>query len=175
MHRLALCLSLVWLGVSCGVGQAASPPLRPAPGAADVTHVHVVFSNHLDVGFDGIDPILGFSRNVVNRYFDVYFPRAIETANAMRALGTDRFIWMTQSWLVSFYLDCPPGMGLHCPSSEQQSALIAAVQRGDITYHAWPFNSELEVCDPTLLDFGLGMRRNQTLLLPSLSKSVAEH
>ena len=36
-----------------------------------ITDVHIVFSNHLDVGFDGIDPLDGFARNVVNKYFTV--------------------------------------------------------------------------------------------------------
>lgn len=39
--------------------------------------VHVVFSNHLDIGFDGIDPALGTDDAVINKYFDEYFPRAV--------------------------------------------------------------------------------------------------
>lgn len=39
--------------------------------------VHVVFSNHLDIGFDGIDPELGTDDAVINKYFDVYFPRVV--------------------------------------------------------------------------------------------------
>ena len=31
----------------------------------------LVSMNHLDVGFDGIMPIVGFGYNVVNKYFDV--------------------------------------------------------------------------------------------------------
>ena len=61
----------------------AGPPPRPA-GADGVTQVHVAFSNHVDLGFDGIDPELGLDSNVINRYFDVYFPRAIATAEALR-------------------------------------------------------------------------------------------
>ncbi len=92
MHRRLLLCVLGCAVVVCAVASDRAPP----PRAEDITQVHVVFSNHLDVGFDGIDPVLGFSKNVVNRYFDVYFPRAIQTANSMRSLGTDRFIWMTQ-------------------------------------------------------------------------------
>jgi hypothetical protein len=36
---------------------------------ADV--LRAVMMNHLDVGFDGINPIVGFAYNVVNKYFDV--------------------------------------------------------------------------------------------------------
>ena len=86
---------------------AAATPAAPA----SIRHVRVVYMNHLDVGFDGIgaarscstmhtilamqfkndlfitsscfaDPELGFAKNVVNRYFDVYFPRALATAQA---------------------------------------------------------------------------------------------
>lgn len=59
--------------------------LRPAVSAGvphDAAHrtdqtVHVVFSNHLDIGFDGIDPVLGTDDAVINKYFDEYFPRAV--------------------------------------------------------------------------------------------------
>ena len=143
-----------------------------------------VFSNHLDVGFDGIDPILGYARNVVNIYFvevgpnslwrvptlvscssfslslsllSQYIPRAIHTAEQMRKLGADRYIWMTQSWIISLYLDCPPHMGLQCPSADDQAALRKAIAAGDITYHAYPFNAELEFMEPSLLSFGFEM------------------
>lgn len=32
-----------------------------------------------DIGFDGIDPQLGTDDNVINKYFDEYFPRAVRT------------------------------------------------------------------------------------------------
>jgi hypothetical protein len=35
----------------------------------------------------------GFVNNVLNMYFDIYFPRAVALGAAMRALnGTERFI-----------------------------------------------------------------------------------
>ena len=61
----------------------------------NVSKVHVVFSNHLDVGFA---PSPGLADNVVNRYFETYFPRAINLANEMRDETDDRYIWTTQSW-----------------------------------------------------------------------------
>ncbi len=60
--------------------------------------VHVVFMNHLDVGYNGI-PLTGFINNILNIYFHQYFPRAIQIAEEMRALGgTDRFIYTTHPW-----------------------------------------------------------------------------
>lgn len=44
-----------------------------------------VFMNHLDVGYDGISPEIGYVYNVMNKYFDVYFPLAIETAITMES------------------------------------------------------------------------------------------
>ena len=50
-----------------------------------------------DIGFDGISPEAGTDDNVINRYFDVYFPRAIETANALKAQNADlSYVWTTQ-------------------------------------------------------------------------------
>ena len=52
-----------------------------------------------DIGFDGISPEPGTDDNVINRYFDVYFPRAIETAAALRAQNVDlSYVWTTQAW-----------------------------------------------------------------------------
>lgn len=64
--------------------------------------VHMVFMNHLDVGY------ASFINNIDNEYFHEYYPGAINIANAMRALeGTDRFIYVTHTWLMSFFLSCP--------------------------------------------------------------------
>jgi len=132
------------------------------PDPTTITDVHVVFSNHLDVGFDGI-PNLGYSINVINTYFDVYFPRAITTANQMRQKHTgDRYIWLTQSWLVSLYLDCPsefpsplPGVTLHCPNTTQLTQFQQALRQGDIIFHAFPFNGEPELLDESLFKYAI--------------------
>ena len=34
------------------------------------------------------------------------------------------------------YLDCPPGMGLHCPDSTHVAAFESAVTAGDITWYS---------------------------------------
>lgn len=42
-----------------------------------------------DIGFDGIGNVLGSDDNVVNKYFDVYFPRAVGLGLCSSA-ATDR-------------------------------------------------------------------------------------
>ncbi|KAK9821791.1 hypothetical protein WJX81_004092 [Elliptochloris bilobata] len=109
--------------------------------------VHVVFSSHLDIGFKDA----GSVESVVNEYFNQHFPDAIATASQVRSQQGRQYRYMTHSWLVSLYLDCPPGLGLDCPSATAVTAFKAAVHRGDIYWHALPFNLEAEVADTSLL------------------------
>ena len=62
---------------------------------------------------------------------------------------------MAQSYYLDFYLDCPPGMGFSCPTAKQQDALRAAIKKGDITWHAFPSNAELENTSPAMLHEGI--------------------
>ncbi len=52
---------------------------------------------------------------------------------------------------MSLYLDCPAGLGLDCPTATAVATFEAAVRRGDIYWHALPFNLEAEVADASLL------------------------
>ena len=82
-------------------------------GGATVRTVHVIHSNHFDAGYtDGVV-------NVLNTYFDTYFPRAIKIGSALRANQTarSRFFpsglqWLTQSYLIALYLECPQDLHL---------------------------------------------------------------
>ena len=84
--------------------------------------------------------------NVLNFYFDLYFPRAVVLANALKARnGTERFIYTTHPWLVDLYINCPAnmtlsGIPLSCPSQPDVDAFKAALAAGDIVMHASPFN-----------------------------------
>ncbi|KAK9798230.1 hypothetical protein WJX73_010911 [Symbiochloris irregularis] len=115
--------------------------------------VRLVFSNHLDVGFNiQGDSAPGTDLNVINKYFDKYFHVAASTAQQLKEHGGDvQYSWMTHSWLVSLYLDCPTGMGLQCPNATSKAAFEAAVKQGDIHWHAMPFNTQVEMFDPGLL------------------------
>ena len=65
-------------------------------GAGSVRHVHLVFSNHLDVGFGGIRPQPGFDNLVLDKYFHEYFPRAIAVAAELRARGgPERLVYLS--------------------------------------------------------------------------------
>jgi hypothetical protein len=97
---------------------------------SEVTEVHVIHSNHLDVGFnqrswnDGLNRCNGsthavsgltcdpFGYRVVNENFGVYYPRAAQMAKDFRAMGdNESFSYMTHSWLIELFLDCE-GSGL---------------------------------------------------------------
>ena len=98
-----------------------------------VTTVHVIASNHFDAGYASL------TADVVNEYFTKYFKRA---ARVGATFGKPLY-WLTHSWLVSLYMDCPPGMRLQCPNNDEKAAFSAAVKAGHITWHALPFNAEL--------------------------------
>eukprot|EP00755_Sulcionema_specki_P036283 Sspe_Gene.106579::Locus_84648_Transcript_1_1_Confidence_1.000_Length_668::g.106579::m.106579 len=99
-----------------------------------ITTVHVVQSCHLDVGF--ADTAMG----IINLYFDKHIPNMIKVGQELRSSGPEgwRLRFMGQAYYLSLYLDCPKGMGLHCPTAEQQEELRKAIAVGDITYHAFP-------------------------------------
>ena len=95
----------------------------------------MINSCHLDIGF--ADSSVG----IINRYFDHHFPTAVAVGQQLRAApgagsrgSPDKLNFMFQSWVVSMYLDCPTGMGLHCPNSTHVAAFESAVKTGDITW-----------------------------------------
>jgi len=108
----------------------------------------------------------------VNRYFDEFIPRAIALAEEGRRNGT-AYSYMTQSWVVSLYLDCPnagmmswPGNGaesvgrpnLHCPNASSIAAFKAALKRGDVFFHAFPHDGEASYYpDASLFESALSM------------------
>jgi hypothetical protein len=128
------------------------PCFYPGGDAVPVTTVHVVQACHLDVGFADT------SVNIINRWFDQFFPLAWELGQNLTALGGPWGLkFMAQSWLVSMYLDCPPNAGIHCPSPGAVANFTAAVARGYVSWHAWPFNGEFELIDPPLVEAGFAL------------------
>ncbi|CAL5224396.1 g7077 [Coccomyxa viridis] len=110
--------------------------------------VHIVFSNHLDIGFDGISPLIGSDDNVVNVYFNSYFPKAIAVDDILRKRGgKERLKYLSHSWLISLFMDCPPNMGFTCPSDTAKKAVENAIREGIIYWHAFPYNGQLELMD----------------------------
>ncbi|CAB5040179.1 unannotated protein [freshwater metagenome] len=109
---------------------------------SDVTLVLAVFKTHLDVGFTD------FAHVVRQRYLNEFFPRAIAVASALREReGTEQFRWTTGSWILSEALDAETKTG--------GRAVQAAVERGDLCWHALPFTLHTEYCDRSLLEHGL--------------------
>lgn len=46
-------------------------------------------------------------------------------------------------------------MGFTCPTTEQKDALRMAIRNGDINWHAFPHNAELENTSPAMLEEGI--------------------
>lgn len=113
----------------------------------NITTVYLVSSCHLDVGFA--------NTAVVNEYFDVYFPSAIAVVKELHDQGLkETLVFTTHPFLVFLYLNCYKELGLHCPSPQSVAEFTAAVRSGHITWHAFPFNAELEFYDSSLANFG---------------------
>ena len=136
--------------------------VSPSPTTAPtnpqwIDTVHVVFMNHLDVGFNVNDPngTLGFSHNVVNYYFTHYFPMAVAVGDNCTQLYNVSFTWTTHVWLISMYFDCPPNMQLHCPTQSEMDYIEYGINQGYIRWHAFPFNSQLELYDANMVAFGV--------------------
>ena len=126
-----------------------------------VKQVHVVFMNHLDVGYNGI-PRTGFIANVMNVYFKEYFPRAIRLADEMqKANSSAGFVYTTHPWLLNFYFNCPsklkfePGILLDCPTPDEIKAMEDAIRKGHIVWHAGPMNMQIELMNEVVLKAGL--------------------
>src|SRR5690349_22374943 len=79
------------MGPQAPVFAAGQPPSRTN---GRVKRVLVMFKCHFDLGF--IDTQAG----VVRKYFEHYYPQAIQIAQSMRQQGADPYVWTTGSWLL---------------------------------------------------------------------------
>ena len=120
---------------------------------ARIKTVHVINSCHLDIGF--ADSAAG----IINRYFDHHLPMAAtvgaELAKGVEGFTDDKLSFMFQSWVLDLYFDCPPAMGVHCPSAEAMASVRTAIAAGHITWHAFPHNAQLEIMGEAMIDAGL--------------------
>jgi hypothetical protein len=134
--------------------------------------VHLLFMSHIDVGYhigDSGHPRAAFARiiEVLQAYVDIFFPRAVAIARALRDLGgSERMIYTSHSWLLSLYLHCPPnltlsGETLRCPTPAAQQELRDAIAAGDVYFHAGAFNIEYEqALTSTVIDFSFQLARD---------------
>ncbi len=136
-RRTMLTLSAMAAGSRTLRAQAA--PAR----AAGVKRVLVVSKCHLDVGFTDTQ------RNVVRKYFDVYYPAAMALTAKLREEGPDRYTWTTGSWLLYQYMEQA--------TPEQRRRMERAVADGDVAWHALPFSWQTEMLDRSLIEGALGL------------------
>ncbi len=105
-----------------------------------------MFKCHLDVGFTDTQA------GVMRKYFDVYYPQAMERAAALRASGSDRYVWTTGSWLVYEYLEQAKG--------EARKQMEQALANGDIAWHALPFSWQTEIMDRSMIAGAVGFSKS---------------
>ena len=140
----------------------------PTPGVP-IQKVHIVLSNHLDVGYTDLAAAAGegiadawlrkygspaIAPTVIRQYFDEFFPRAARVGAELHAKNGTSLKWMAQSWLLNLFLDCPASikeLGLTCPDAGAVKAIEAAIEAGHITWQAFPHNAQLSLGAPALL------------------------
>lgn len=126
-------------GALLAAAQTAAPD-------ASVKRVLVMFKCHFDAGF------VDTQYNVVHKYFDQYFPQAIETARAANAQGKRRYVWTTGSWLLFEYLEQA--------QAAERKTMEEAIARGDIAWHALPFTWQTEMLSPSMIEGSLALAQS---------------
>eukprot|EP00040_Diaphanoeca_grandis_P011615 m.59614 g.59614 ORF g.59614 m.59614 type:complete len:816 (-) comp22730_c0_seq1:20-2467(-) len=133
--------------------------------------VYVVFSNHLDVGYDiNGQPDYGYSAEIIGKYLNEYFPKAIDTAaQFLKDDSNFTYIWTGFPFLFDILLNCEdtiinivPGSksNLDCPSPEALQLIVDAIRVGPeagITWQAFPHNAEPETYTPEFFEVALNM------------------
>ena len=112
-----------------------------------VKRVLVMFKCHFDAGF------IDTQYNVVHkRYFEKFFPQAIEIARTANAAGKRRYVWTTGSWLLYEYLEQA--------SPEDRKAMEQAIARRDIAWHALPFTWQTEFLSQSMIQGSLALSQS---------------
>ena len=142
-----------WKGCCHDASGGDNSCFYPSHNAVPITSVHVIQSCHLDVGFANT------AANIINEWFHKFFPLALSLGLELdKRGGPERLKFMAQSYVVSLFLDCPPGFAnLICPSPEEIANFTKAVDKGYIYWHAFPFNGELELSEPSMFAAALNL------------------
>jgi len=140
------------------------PCAMATPDPNTITRVHVMLANHLDVGFalssSGIPgAVPPYVSEVANLYFHHHIPKMISNGQYMRSLGKP-YHYTTHAWLVHGFLYCAQiawpkinsNYTVQCPNASSISSLRAAIQNGDITWHAFPFNNQIGTMSAVMID-----------------------
>lgn len=124
----------------------------------DLKKIHLVYMTHLDLGFTDT------TRNVCDRYFDLYFPQSFKLSSDLRASCKDPstcpvFRWTQFPWLIQEFLDGAAGCSHRKRTPDEISAMETAISNDDVLWHANPVNWLTEVADAELFSYGLQMRK----------------
>src|SRR5581483_6826193 len=142
MNRRQFVSALV---TTSGAAALASGNRDAAPDPS-VKRVLVMFKCHFDAGFIDTQPA------VVKKYFEQYFPQAIELASRLRETGEERYVWTTGSWLIYEYLEQAG------PANRRR--MEQALSRGDIAWHALPFSWQTELLDRSAIAGLIGLSKS---------------
>ena len=118
----------------------------PQTAAPQVRRVLVAFKCHFDAGF------IDTQQHVVQRYFQKFFPAAIQVARESREPGKPRYVWTTGSWLLYQYLE-------QASKADRENA-EKAIGDGDLTWHALPFNWQTELMDDSQIAGSISLSRS---------------
>jgi Domain of unknown function (DUF5054) len=160
MRRRKFLETLLATGSTAWIANTASTPLdaatllqtpsaAPPPPSPEIKRVLVVFKCHFDAGF------IDTQANVVHRYFNEFFPKAIDTAEQLsRGKGSDHanYTWTTGSWLLYEYLEQA--------SPDQRKKMEQAIAAGFIAWHALPFSWQTELMDPSLISGAIALSQS---------------
>ena len=111
-----------------------------------VKRVLVMFKCHLDVGF------VDTQAAIIRKYFDVYYPLAIETSRSLRQTGDDRYVWTTGSWLLYQYLEQA--------GAADRRRMEQAINEGVIAWHALPFTWQSELLNESAVTGAIGFSKS---------------
>lgn len=125
-------------------------PTASRPGEEHVRTVHVVAKTHLDIGFTDL------AAAVTERYHEEFLPRALATADELRAAGgPERLVWTTGAWLVLEHLERLEARGE--AGAAALTRVEQAIREGDLAWHALPCTTHTELLDPSLARYALSL------------------
>ena len=79
------------------------------------------------------------------------FPRRKSAPSFFSSLTT------SQCWILNAFFNCPPTVaGLQCPTAAEQANVTLAINKGFLTWHAFPENGEAELHGAGLFRMGVG-------------------
>jgi hypothetical protein len=192
-----------WACTLCALLFAVGNATKHVVDTDNIKKVHLVQSNHFDAGFADFLP------RIMNRYFtgeegtvgpplpknqttyyQSFFLTAGHLAEEFKQLqnGTS-YKYMTQSWLVDFFMDCPQDFPyvpdtsiyphstpLKCPNASTLAMVKKYVENGDIYWHSFPHNAQPELMNQAFLARGVQSSQNlaKKYNAPQISKVLSQ-